>query len=68
MKSKESKSSSVTEIEFSAKSLLQSLRGHAEHLEGKRKLTMRVTRMMLPGPIKIFAQKKLSTFDRNYVV
>ena len=52
MKSKESKSSSVREIEFSADLLLQSLRGHADYLAGKKKLTMRVTRLALPGPIK----------------
>src|SRR5215468_1393270 len=52
MNSKQSKSFSVKEIEFSGDLLLQSLRGHANHLEGKKKLTMRVTRLALPGPTK----------------
>jgi len=59
MKSKESKNSSVREIEFSADLLLQSLRGHADHLEGKKKLTMRVTGMALPRRIKALRPREI---------
>jgi putative transcriptional regulator len=59
MKSKGSKASSVKQIEFDAELLLQTLRGHADHLEGKKKLTMRVTRVALPGPIKTMRPKEI---------
>jgi putative transcriptional regulator len=59
MKSKESKASSVKEIEFNAELLLHSLRGHADHLEGKKKLTMRLTRIVLPGPIKALRPREI---------
>ena len=59
MKSKESKTPSAKEIEFSAELLLQSLRGHADHLEGKKKLTMRLTRVALPTPIKDLRPKEI---------
>jgi putative transcriptional regulator len=52
MKSKESKPRSAKQIEFDADLLLESLRGHAEHLEGNKKVTMRVTSIVLPTPIK----------------
>jgi putative transcriptional regulator len=59
MKSKESKIPSAKEIEFSGDLLLKSLRGHADHLEGKKKLTMRVTRIVLPSPIKVLRPKEI---------
>jgi putative transcriptional regulator len=52
MKSKESSKRSVKEIEFDAGQLLQSLRDHADHLEGKKKLTLRVSSLILPPPVK----------------
>lgn len=52
MKSNGSNKRSEKEIEFCANTLLESLRGHAEHLEGRRKLTLRVTSMELPKPLK----------------
>jgi hypothetical protein len=52
MRPKRSVSRSAKEIEFSADLLLQSLRDHADHLEGKKKLTMRLTRLVLPGSVK----------------
>jgi len=52
VKFKESKTPSAKEIEFDADLLLQSLRDHAEHLEGKKKLTLRVTSLALPRRIK----------------
>src|SRR5881398_3467500 len=52
MKSKESKMHTVKEIEFRAGDLLQSLRDHADHLEGNKKITMRITGLVLPAPIK----------------
>ena len=65
MKSKESKASSVKQIEFDAELLLQSLRGHADHLEGKKKLTMRVTRVALPGPIKTLRPKEIVSIRKK---
>ena len=59
MKSKESKTRSVKEIEFSHELLLESLRGHADHLEGKKKLTMRITRVLLPSAIKRLRPKDI---------
>jgi putative transcriptional regulator len=52
MKSKESIKHSAKEIEFDADLLLQSLRGHAEHLEGKKKVTMRTTNLLIPAAVK----------------
>ena len=52
MKSNGSKRRSAKEIEFDAGLLLRSLRGHAEQLEGKRKLTLRVTELVLPAGVK----------------
>ena len=51
MKSKESKIRSAKEVEFSADALLRSLRGHADHLEGKKRLTLRVSSLILPPPV-----------------
>jgi putative transcriptional regulator len=52
MKSNGSKRRSAEEIEFDARLLLRSLRCHAEQLEGKRKLTLRVTELVLPASVK----------------
>ena len=52
MKSKESKNRSLKEIEFSPQLLIRSLHDHADHLEGRKKLTMRVSRVVLPVPLK----------------
>jgi DNA-binding transcriptional regulator YiaG len=60
MKSKESKQPSVKEIEFDADLLLQSLRGHADHLECKRKLTLRVTNLTLPEPVKDIKPREIA--------
>ena len=51
MKSKESKTRSAKEVAFSADALLQSLRDHADHLEGKKRLTLRVSSLILPPPV-----------------
>jgi len=59
MKSKGSRKRLAKEIEFDAGLLLQSLRGHADHLEGKRKVTMRVTNLTLPEPIKAIRPKEI---------
>ena len=59
MKSKGSKRHSVKEIEFDAGLLLQSLRGHADHLEGKKKLTLRTTTLTLPPPVKTIRAKEI---------
>jgi DNA-binding transcriptional regulator YiaG len=59
MKSKESKRRSVKEVEFDADLLLESLRGHGEHLEGKRKLTLRVNTLVLPEPVKSIKPKDI---------
>jgi putative transcriptional regulator len=60
MKSKESNRRSAKEIEFDAGLLLQSLRGHADHLEGKRKLTLRTTTLVLPRPLKPIKPKEIA--------
>jgi putative transcriptional regulator len=60
MKSKESKRRSAKGIELDASVLLKSLRGHADHLEGRKKLTMRVTRLQLPAPVKAVNRKDIA--------
>lgn len=61
MKSKGSKKRLVKEIEFDAGMLLQSLRAHADHLEGKRKLTLRVGTLTLPEPLKAIKPKEIAS-------
>ena len=60
MKSKESKPRSRKEIEFDASLLLQSLRDHADHLAGKKKLTLRVTSLVLPAPVKSIKSRDIA--------
>lgn len=60
MKSKESKPPSRREIEFDAEALRQSLCDHADHLEGKKKLTLRVTSLVLPAPVKGIKSKDIA--------
>lgn len=59
MKSKESRKRSAKEIELDADALLQSLRDHANHLEGRKKLTLRVTSLVLPSPVKTIRAKDI---------
>lgn len=47
MKSKESKKRSAKTINFNTNLLLESLRGHADALEGRTKVTMRTTTLCL---------------------
>ncbi len=61
MKSKESKLRSVKEIEFDAGLLLESLRGHADHLEGKQKLTLRTTTLVLPRQVRSIKPKEIAS-------
>jgi putative transcriptional regulator len=65
MKSKGSKKHSAREIEFDGALLLQSLRGHADHLEGKKKVTMRLTNLVLPTPVKAIKPKDISGIRRQ---
>src|SRR5262245_7512162 len=65
MKSKRSKKRLVKEIEFDANMLLESLRNHAQHLEGKRKLTLRVTDLLLPPAVKGIRPKEISDIRRR---
>src|SRR3954468_18387517 len=60
MKSNGLKRHSGKQIEFDAEVLLQSLRGHAEHLEGKKKLTLRVSELVLPPRIKRIKAKEIA--------
>jgi len=60
MKSKESKGRSAKEIEFDANLLLESLRDYADHLEGKKKLTLRTTSLVLPARIKRIKPKEIT--------
>lgn len=65
MKSNGSSKRSVKEIEFDASLLLQSLRRHAEHLEGKRKLTLRVSDLVLPEGVKSIKPSEISGIRRR---
>ena len=60
MRSKESRTRSAREIEFDADLLLQSLRGHGDHLEGKTKLTLRVSSLVLPKRVKGIKAKDIA--------
>ncbi len=65
MKSKKSNKHSAKldrgkEIEFDVNLLLKSLRGHADALEGKRKLTMRTTTLRLAKPAPILRPRDIS--------
>ena len=60
MTSNGSKRRSAKQIELDAGLLLQSLRGHADHLEGKEKLTLRVTTLILPAPLKRIKPKEIA--------
>ncbi len=59
MKSKELKKLSGKEIEFSADDLLKSLRGHAEHLEGKKKVTMKISRLLMRASVKVIKPRDI---------
>jgi len=65
MKSRELRKRSVKEIEFDPDLLLQSLRGHADHLEGRKKLTMRVTSILLPPPVKPIKPKEIAAIRQK---
>ena len=65
MKSKESRNRSVKEIEFNPELLLQSLRDHADHLEGRKKLTMRTSRLVLPAPIKVLRPTEITSIRQK---
>ena len=65
MKSKESRAPSAKQIDFNAGLLLRSLRGHADHLEGKTKLTLRVSRIVLPAPLKPIKPKQIAGIRRK---
>ena len=65
MKSKGSKQRSVKEIEFNAALLLESLRGHADHLTGKKKVTMRITNLVLPTAVKAIKAKEISVIRQR---
>jgi len=52
MKSNGLKRPSRKQVKFDAGLLLRSLRGHADHLEGKKKLTMRVSKVMVPPRVR----------------
>jgi len=60
MKSNGSKNHSEKEIEFNADALLRSLRDHANHLEGRKKLTLRVTHMALPSRVKLIRPQQIA--------
>ena|SRR5436190_21865358 len=65
MKSKESKIRSVKEIEFDPDLLLQSLRDHADHLEGKKKLTLRVSSLVLPPRVRAIKPKDIAAIRQK---
>jgi DNA-binding transcriptional regulator YiaG len=49
----------VKGIELDAGLLLQSLRDHADHLQGRKKLTLRVTTLVLPPPLKAIKPREI---------
>lgn len=59
MKSSGSKKHLAKEIEFNADELLLSLRDHADHLEGRKQVTMRVTKLTLPAQIKAIKPRQI---------
>jgi putative transcriptional regulator len=65
MKSNESNRRSAKEIEFDASQLLESLRGHADHLEGKKKLTLRVSNLTLPLPVKTIKPTQIAAIRQT---
>ncbi len=65
MKSNGSRKPTAREIEFDADALLQSLRGHADHLEGRKKLTLRVTRLVLPPAAPKVNARQIATLRSN---
>jgi putative transcriptional regulator len=60
MKSKGSKNHSPKEAKFDVGVLLQSLRGHADQLEGKKKLTLRVSSVVLPAQLRSIKPKDIA--------
>jgi putative transcriptional regulator len=60
MKSNESKQRSVNEIELDADLLLESLRGHGDHLEGKRKLLTRTSSVVVPAQVRSIAPTEIA--------
>jgi putative transcriptional regulator len=65
MKSKGSNKHSAKEVEFDVNDLLRSLRDHADHLEGKKKLTMRVSTITLPAPVKGIKPSEIAGIRRR---
>jgi putative transcriptional regulator len=47
-------------VAFDADQLLESLRGHVAHLEGKKKLTLRTRTLNLPKPVKPFKPREIA--------
>ena len=47
-------------LEFDADLLLESLRGHRDHLSGKKKLTLRTWTVSVPEPVKPFKAKEIA--------
>lgn len=60
MKSKESKKRSAKPINFETNLLLESLRGHADTLEGRAKVTMRTTTLSLAKPAPALRARDIS--------
>jgi DNA-binding transcriptional regulator YiaG len=65
MKCRESRKRSVKEIDFNHEDLLGSLRGHADHLEGNTKITMRVSKIVLPKPLKDIHAEEIAAIRRS---
>lgn len=51
MKSNGSRTRSAKQVRFEPELLLRSLRGHADHLEAKKKLTLRTNTVVLPARV-----------------
>jgi putative transcriptional regulator len=54
-----------TEIDFDAEALVGSVEAFAAHVQGRKKLTLRTTRLSMPAPIKPLAPKDITTLRQR---
>ena len=65
MKSNASRTRSGKQVRFDAELLLRSLRDHADHLEGKKKLTLRTSTVVLPGRVNSIKTREIVAIRRQ---
>ena len=59
MKSNGSRTRSAKQVRFDTELLLRSLRGHADHLEGTKKLTLRTSTVVLPSRMNSIKRREI---------